>query len=219
MNPSNFINLHQNKDIDIVERSYRFKFMAYYAAPAMFFGFLGFIALSAKYGTTVGIIGGLAIVIFVGTFMYNLIGKFSKSWANIYYTAGGKAKKQYSMEKALIMQEKYEEAIELYKKELTEDPEDFQAQLEIAELIADELEDYPRAIKEFRKTQAMQIPDELNVYISARIVDIYANEIKNYDKAIGECKRVIRNFPQASENFNRLLNEMEERKYLEQHNK
>lgn len=199
-----FFSLRQ-KDVDTVERAYRAKFIAWYLGPGLFLG-----AVCLYFGHP---IAALFVTIIVPFLMYLIIGKFAQGTANIYYSSGSKAEKQYSRQKALIMEEKYEDAIQLYRVEIVNDPEDFRAQIAIADLICDELEDYSRAIKEYRKAQSMiNLPDDYSVYVSNRIIDIYSNEMPNITKAIGECKRIIRNFPnsQAATNAQIIIDRLEE---------
>jgi tetratricopeptide (TPR) repeat protein len=200
-----FFSLRQ-KDVDTVERAYKAKFIAWYFGPAVFLG--------AIFLVFVNPIAALFVTIIVPFLMYLIIGKLAQGTANIYYSSGSKAEKQYSRQKALIMEEKYEDAIELYRFEIVNDPEDFRAQIAIADLICDELSDYSRAIKEYRKAQSMNLPDDYSVYVSNRIVDIYSNEMPNIIKAIGECKRIIRSFPnsQAATNAQIIIDRLEEMK-------
>lgn len=127
----------------------------------------------------------------------SLTEKCSDSFFNLLYPQPKKVSKTYGRARTYLVNEKYPEAIEEYRKAWEEDPDDVNAILQIADIYNHKLKDYKKAIPEYEKALAMRIDDNQWVFVRNQLADIYAQPLKQPRKAIAQLKEIIAKFPQT----------------------
>ena len=97
--------------------------------------------------------------------------------------------------RALRAQGRYGEAIEEYQRVLEADPADIEAQTAMAEICADKLGSYERAVKEYNHLLAMNLNPGQRVATLNRLADLYEQEL-GAPAFAGNClQEIMRRFP------------------------
>lgn len=103
---------------------------------------------------------------------------------------------QYSYQQALVMQGKVAEALESFEAIVAERPDAVQARVRAADLYARNANRPDRAAELFR--QAQRIPSigvGDDIYVTNRLVDLYAGPLATRGRAMVELRRLIDRYP------------------------
>jgi len=112
-------------------------------------------------------------------------------FSRLYGFKKGKVRKDYSRARWLLSRGRFEEAIAEFRRALEEDPEEVALRLEIAEIYARDLRDYPRAIEEYEESLGMNFDDSAKASILNRIADIYDTALADPKKATDALRRIV----------------------------
>jgi outer membrane protein assembly factor BamD (BamD/ComL family) len=117
---------------------------------------------------------------------------------------------------AKVAQGDYEGAISEYEKSLKENPKQSFAVGEIAKICSDKLGDPQRALNVLQEhLAATQWSRDDAAFLRFRVVDLYAEALKDYDTARNQLQQVIADFPNTrhSANAHHKLNEVEQAQF------
>lgn len=107
----------------------------------------------------------------------------------------GKVSKDYSKAKWLVTQERFQEAVEEFRKALEEEPENVSIRMEIAEILSRDLKDFGRAISEFEACLGLPVSEAQGASILNRIADIQGENLSDADAAIRTLRRISERWP------------------------
>lgn len=151
-------------------------------------------------------------LLLIGFIIWTLFGdQLSEPIASFLLQSGGKISKPkyYSKARALLAQNKIEEAIKVYEKILNEDKFDITAYCELADIYHEKLKDYPAAFKCYENIEQYARENTDIIFAINRKADIYlAND--NYSnpeperarfraKAIEELTKITQKFPKLKD--------------------
>ena len=91
--------------------------------------------------------------------------------------------KKYSSARALLAEDKFEEAIEGFRKLLDESPEDYYCQEQVGSIYAEKLKDYPKAVEEYHKLLEMKIDETVAVNTLNRLAYLYSDHLNDHRSA------------------------------------
>jgi tetratricopeptide (TPR) repeat protein len=106
--------------------------------------------------------------------------------------------KNYSEARALLAQNKTEEAINIYKKLLDKDSFDITAYCELADIYHDKLKDYSAAFNCYEKIEQYARETTDIIFALNRKVDICVLN-KDYSQAIKELEKITQKFPKMKD--------------------
>ncbi len=151
-------------------------------------------------------------LLLIGFIIWDLFGdQISEPFASFLLQSGEKISKPkyYSKARALLAQNKTEEAIKIYEKLLNEDKSDITAYCELADIYHEKLKDYSTAFKYYEKMEEYAREDTDMIFAINRKVDIYlANEdysnpeperARFRAKAIEELTKITQKFPKLKD--------------------
>lgn len=144
---------------------------------------------------------GLLFVIIISAFIGLLIcvpvaGALSEGLLNKLFAINkGKLSKEYSKAKRLLVNERFQEAIEEFRRALEEEPENLSLRLEVAEIYSQHLHDYSKAIKEYEQALTMEIMDSERASILNRIADVYESGLADEEMAAKTLSRIVDALP------------------------
>lgn len=162
------------------------------------------------YMIVVGVIGGLAGVKYLIPWIGDTLGTF-------FFSSGEKiAMDDNAKAAARLAQGDYEGAISEYEKIAKEKPDDFFPVAEIAKIHADKLGD-PRKALAFlqQRLESQGWPEDAAAFLMFRMVDLYADRLKDYQAAHDLLEQVISSFPNTrhSANAHHKLHEVEQAQF------
>jgi tetratricopeptide (TPR) repeat protein len=104
----------------------------------------------------------------------------------------------YSRARALAVEERYDEAIEEYRRVIEMHPGDIHAHRAIAEIYMEKLGDFERGIEEYKTLLGLKIEDAARVTILLRLADLYEQRY-NQPRYAADClTEIIRRFPETT---------------------
>ena len=155
--------------------------------------------------------GGYAPVFLVPIFAFWLIligiilgdalgGWFGGRFSSFLFSSGERISKpkDYSKARSLIIQNRFEEAIEEYQKILDEDSTDVTAYIELGELYYEKLKDYSAAFNCYDKVEQYAKENFDIILAINRKADIYVTE-KSYSQAAKELEKIKQKFPDTKD--------------------
>lgn len=162
------------------------------------------------YMIVVGVIGGLAGVKYLIPWIGDTLGTF-------FFSSGEKIVMDDNAKAAArLAQGDYEGAIAEYEKIAKEKPDDFFPVAEIAKIHADKLGD-PRKALAFlqQRLESQGWPEDAAAFLMFRMVDLYADRLKDYQAAHDLLEQVISSFPNTrhSANAHHKLHEVEQAQF------
>jgi len=107
----------------------------------------------------------------------------------------GKISKDYSRAKRALVEDRFEEAIEEFRRALEEEPENLSLRLEIAEIYSRDLYDYRKAIEEYEEALNMEMMDSERASILNRIADMYESGLGDEEMAVRTLSRIVEALP------------------------
>jgi len=107
----------------------------------------------------------------------------------------GGISKDYSKAKRLLVEERFEEAIEEFRRAVEKEPESVALRLEIAEVYAEHLHDYQKAIKEYEEALKLGMMDSERVSTLNRIADIFESDLGDGEMAARTLSRIVQELP------------------------
>ncbi len=107
----------------------------------------------------------------------------------------GKVAKEYSHIKALTAQGHYDRAIEEYKKELDNEPMNYDLILEIAQIYHENLKSYNLAVEYYNKALDFITDSNTWVFVKNRLADIYLDNLDSKNKAAIVLNDIITKLP------------------------
>ncbi|MDH5642810.1 MAG: hypothetical protein OEY63_01315 [Gemmatimonadota bacterium] len=106
-----------------------------------------------------------------------------------------KKPKGYSQIEALVMQSRFEEAAEAYKREIETDPDDAEAMHRLARLYLTHLDSPADAGIFLAKARDAAVADKAKLGFSVQLVDLYRTKLNDPGRAMVELRRIIDTFP------------------------
>ncbi|MDD5454483.1 MAG: tetratricopeptide repeat protein [Candidatus Ratteibacteria bacterium] len=106
--------------------------------------------------------------------------------------------KNYSRARALLAQNKIEEAIKVYERLINKDKFDITAYCELADIYHEKLKDYSAAFNCYEKIEQYARENTDIIFAINRKVDIYLSN-KDYPGAIKELKKITQKFPKIKD--------------------
>ena len=103
----------------------------------------------------------------------------------------------YSRARSLVVQERYDEAIEEYRRVLEMHPGDVQAQRAIGEIYMEKPGDLQHGMEEYNKLLGFKIEDATRVTILMRLADLYEQRYNHPQYAAGCLAEIVRRFPET----------------------
>lgn len=137
----------------------------------------------------------------IGYLVWDLFGKqISEPFASFLLQSGEKITKpkNYSKARALLAQNKNEEAIKVYEKLLSEDKFDTTAYCELADIYHYKTKNYPAAFNCYEKIEQYAQETTDMIFALNRKADIYLLN-KDYTEAIKELEKIIAKFPKTKD--------------------
>jgi tetratricopeptide (TPR) repeat protein len=113
----------------------------------------------------------------------------------VFGTHGEPEKEKYGKAKIFIAEGKPKEAIAEYEKILCEFPNDDFSRQQIAEIYAERLKDYLKAVEEYKKLLGMKLDDNRTVSALNRLADLYGDHLKNRQGAVDALQEIILRYP------------------------
>lgn len=107
----------------------------------------------------------------------------------------GKVSKDYSRAKWLLTQERFEEALEEFRKTLEEDPHNVTIRMEIAEILSRDLKNFVQAISQFEACLKLPVSEAQGASILNRIADIQEEGLGDCHAAVATLRRVLERWP------------------------
>lgn len=107
----------------------------------------------------------------------------------------GTISKDYSKAKRLVVEERFEEAIEEFRRAVEEEPENVSLRLEIAEIYSRDLDDYQKAIEEYEEALRLKMMDSERASILNRIADSYEAGLGDEEMAVRTLSRIVEALP------------------------
>jgi len=101
----------------------------------------------------------------------------------------------HSVARALRMQGRYGEAIEEYQRVLEASPKDAEAQRAIADICAEKLGSYERAVQEFTKLLAMELAPGEKAAVLNRLADLYEHFLGAPVFAANSLREILSKWP------------------------
>lgn len=148
------------------------------------FSFVGVIA-----GITAGVVAG-GIGAWLGEAAGSTYKRFMVDGISTPYV------EQYSYQQALVMQGRIEDALESFEAVIAERPDAFDARTKAAELYSRDVKNHARAAELFRQAQRIPaIGTGQFVYVTNRLVDLYAGPLDEPGKALVELRKLIDRYP------------------------
>ena len=162
---------------------------------------LKLLIIAKESGDKIGAVVNLLIMVFLALCIGALLApNFSSYLADkffelIFSKNKGKVRKEYSHIKALTIQGYYDKAVEEYKKELDNDPDNHNLMLEIAQIYHENLKNFDLAIEYYNKALALITDDNTWVFVKNRLADIYLSDLDDKDKAAVVLNDIITKLP------------------------
>lgn len=153
-------------------------------------------------------------LLLIGFVIWSLFGEqISAPIGSFLLQSGGKISKTtyYSKARSLAMRNKFEEAIEIYRKILNEDKNDITAYSELGDIYYENLKDYSAAFNCYDKIEKYAQENTDIIFAINRKVDIYLYlSDKNYPspepeqarfraKAVEELEKITKKFPEIKD--------------------
>jgi len=121
---------------------------------------------------------------------------FGEKFAGLFLHEGRvKLTKEYSIAKSLAAQEKFEEAIEEFRRGLEKEPDSLMLRLEIAEIYARDMKDCRRAISELEESLKMRLGPTQGASVLNRVADIYELSLGEIEAALATLARIVERWP------------------------
>jgi tetratricopeptide (TPR) repeat protein len=117
-------------------------------------------------------------------------------------------KEKYGRARALIIDGKFNEAIGEFSKILEESPDDDYSRQQIAEIYAEHLKNYHKAIEEYKKLLEMKIDENRSISTLSRLADLYGDHLNERRIAVEMLEEIVRRYPD-SPNANRARRRLE----------
>lgn len=168
------------------------------------FSFFVILLIAMMVGLVGGVTGGLgglgitlSIIIPLGLIAGIIFsGLFSRMMTELFFsTEGIKYREPHSRAKALLAQGQVEEALKEYRRILEKDPQDVEAQVELASIYEEQLEDYLRAVMEYEKALGLDPEENLFCFVSHRVADIYREHLDLPRRARQILEKIEEKFP------------------------
>ena len=162
---------------------------------------LKLLIIAKESGDKIGAVVNLLIMVFLALCIGALLAPDFSGWLAdkffelIFSKNKGKVRKEYSHIKALTIQGYYDKAVEEYKKELDNDPDNHNLMLEIAQIYHENLKNFDLAIEYYNKALALITDDNTWVFVKNRLADIYLSDLDDKDKAIVVLNDIITKLP------------------------
>jgi len=119
----------------------------------------------------------------------------------------GKVPKNYSKARCLVTQERFEEAIAEFRRDLEEEPENIALRMEIAEILSRDMKHFHQAISEMEECLNFPVGEAKAASILNRIADIYETDLGDSHAAIAALSRIAQDWPgtKAAERANQRI--------------
>lgn len=142
----------------------------------------------------VGSVGSAAAAFYSGYHVSNAVGESVKavtiSGASTPYT------EQFSYQQSLVMKGKVDEALASYEAIVNERPANVDVRVRAAELYISKKKNFRRAAELFREAQGIpSISPGEDLYVTNRLVDLYAGPLVTPGRALVELRRLIHRYP------------------------
>lgn len=140
-------------------------------------------------------------LLLIGFVLWSIFGDpISEQISAFLLQSGGKISKikYYSKARSLVMQNRLQEAIELYQKILSEDNTDVTAYSELGDIYWEKLKDYSTAFNCYDKMEQYAQESSDIIFAINRKVDIYLSD-NNYSKGIEELEKITKKFPKIKD--------------------
>lgn len=161
----------------------------------------------------VGSVGSAAAAFYSGFHVSNAVGESVK--AVTISGASTPSSEQYSYQQALVMKGKVDEALESYQTIIDQRPANVDVRVRAAELYVAKKRNFRRAADIFREAQGIpSISPGEDLYVTNRLVDLYAGPLATPGRALVELRRLIHRYPdtpaaaRAKEALTRLKREL-----------
>jgi|ERR1700677_70530 len=137
----------------------------------------------------------LAIVI-GGVVALAVVPAIGETIGNFFFNPNQEIEKNpHSNAMAKIAQGDYEGAIEAYKKNVEEDPEDMHALSEVIHIYCDKLHDHDSAERYLEEALKNEWPPEQGAFLASRLVDVYWNHRHDAERARHVLMQIAETMP------------------------
>lgn len=145
----------------------------------------------------IGMLFVIALCLALGVLFALPIGRaVSQSFLdNLFALNRGRVSKDYSRAKWLVTQERFEEAIEEFRKALEEEPDSVTIRMQIAEILSRDLKSFVKAISEFEECLKLPVSEAQGASILNRIADIQEESLGDRHAAVAALRRILERWP------------------------
>lgn len=120
----------------------------------------------------------------------------------VYVTEGGSStpyEEQFSQMQALVMQEKYGEALDLFEHQIAHTPGEPRVRIAAADLYVKHGQNPKRAAELYREVQRLpDIPSGHDIYATNKLADLYLGPLKEPGRALVEFRRLASRYPRSA---------------------
>ena len=110
----------------------------------------------------------------------------------------GPYQEQFSQQQALVMRERYADALELFEQQIAQTPGEPRVRIAAADLYATHGKNASRAAELYREVQRMpNIQAGHEIYASNKLADLYLGPLKAPGKALVEFRRLASRYPNS----------------------
>ena len=140
-------------------------------------------ALSAFFVLALWLLYGFVLFLVFGT---SFISKVADRFGNLYMPSdsGFRIVPEYSLAEAHVKKGRYTEAIDEYRKVITEHPADVYAHVRIAELATEHLHDLKLAETELLAAQAKAVQEDAMALTAHRLADLYQHQLNSPQRGL-----------------------------------
>lgn len=148
--------------------------------------------------TTLGLAFTLASLAYF--FSHTLVEGAGKGASMVYM--GGEStpyEEQFSEMQALVMQEKYTEALELFEHQIAMTPGEPRVRVAAADLHATHGKNPKRAAELYREVQRIpMVPSGHDIYVTNKLADLYLGPLKEPGRALVEFRKLASRYPNSA---------------------
>jgi tetratricopeptide (TPR) repeat protein len=184
------------KDVDSAATAQRFRAAVWAVFVCPVFGFVGLIRYGFV-GLVVGCLIGFAVVYFGATILADRVGN---TGAAMYFGSGSStpAKREYSLGDALVMQEKYADAVAEFERNAAVYADDPEPRLRLARLYRDRVKQPEQALHWFKQALSLEKIDAGSEAMAARELVELCNKLMQPERAIPALARISERHPSTA---------------------
>jgi hypothetical protein len=145
---------------------------------------------------------GCTVTLTVAAALFGLrVGTAAGEGAQLVYMGGETTpyEEQFSQQQALVMQEKYGEALDLFEHQIAHTPAEPRVRIAAADLYATHGKNPKRAAELYREVQRIpNIQAGHDIYVTNKLADLYLGPLKQPGRALVEFRRLASRYPNSA---------------------